>query len=53
MDYWYRRVHSTSWIAYDGDRAIWEAASADELLSWLRERGIEAEYRPLRIARIG
>jgi len=50
MDIWYRQVHSTSWIAYQGNRAIWEATSERELRDWLKARGLTAVHRPLRIA---
>jgi hypothetical protein len=47
---WYRQIHATSWIVYDGNQAIWEATTAIELLAWLRARGLRAEHQPLRVA---
>jgi hypothetical protein len=47
--YWYRQVGPTSWVLYDGNQAIWEATTRGELLAWCRERGIEAEWLPLRV----
>jgi hypothetical protein len=47
--YWYRQVGPTSWVVYDGRQAIWEATTRGELLAWCRERGIEAEWIPLRV----
>lgn len=51
-DYWYRQVHATSWVAYDGRQAIWETNERAELLAWLRARDIVAEHRPLTLARV-
>jgi hypothetical protein len=48
-DYWYRQIGPTSWVAYDGRQAIWETTTRAEMARWLREKGITAEHRPLRI----
>lgn len=49
---WYRQIHGTSWVAYRGRQAIWEASTEADLLAWLREHGIHAEHWPLRILRV-
>jgi hypothetical protein len=48
--FWYRQIHWTSWVAYEGDRMIDEAISRGELLRRLEARGIhDAQWIPLRI----
>jgi hypothetical protein len=47
---WYRQIHSTSWVAFEGDRMIDEAITRGELLRRLQARGIhDAQWIPLRI----
>jgi len=50
---WYRQVNPTSWIAYQGNAAIWEASTVRQLLDKLREMGIKyARHEPLRVVKI-
>lgn len=51
--FWFRQIHGTSWVAYDGRQAIDEATTRGELEQRLKARGItDAVWIPLRIVKI-
>lgn len=51
-DFWYRQLGPTSWVAYNGRQAIWEATTRGDLVRWLRYHDIEAGWRPLTVLRV-